>query len=373
MLAMSEYNRGTDRSPFPYHGPLQPEQVTGRERLALDLAQRIADRRLTALVGPRRYGKTSLLKRVAADLWAVGHEPVWVDLYQVASMADLAGAIDRGLDAVVGPLRRRLDSIAATVSLRLGVLGLQLSRGPSRRPDPVLALRNLLDVLVTAGQRHKLFIVFDEFSGIADIKGGAGVLRTELQHHFQSLGIVFAGSEPSTMRMLFSEQAQPFFAQADLVEIGPLPDEAVQRIIEDGFDRTGRSAGGITSRIVAFADGHPQRAMQLADAVWRRVEPGSTADLRTWETSLAEVRTSVDAGSERIYGLLPAGRQKTLRAVASSGSIYGTAASLLDLPPGTAQAATRALIGTGFLRRDRSGISVVDPLLADWLRRRFPL
>ena len=370
---MNEYTWDTDRSPFPYHGPLRPEQVTGRERLTLDLAQRIADRRLTALVGPRRYGKTSLLKRVAADLWAVGHESVWVDLYQVASMADLAGAIDRGLDAVVGPLRRRLDSIAATVSLRLGVLGVQLSRGPSRRPDPVLALRSLLDVLVTAGQRHRLFIVFDEFSGIAGIKGGAGVLRTELQHHFQSLGIVFAGSEPSTMRMLFSEQAQPFFAQADLVEIGPLPDEAVQRIIEDGFDRTGRSAGGITSRIVALADGHPQRAMQLADAVWRRVEPGSTADLRTWEASLAEVRTSVDAGSERIYDLLPAGRQKTLRAVASGGSIYGAAASLLDLPPGTAQAATRALIGAGFLRRDRSEISVVDPLLADWLRRRFAL
>ena len=68
ILGMSEHDQGRDRSPFPYHGPLRPEQVTGRESLALDLAQRIADRRLTALVGPRYYGKTSLLKRVAADL-----------------------------------------------------------------------------------------------------------------------------------------------------------------------------------------------------------------------------------------------------------------------------------------------------------------
>ena len=50
-----------DRSPFPYHRPLQADQVSGRESLVVDVAQRIADRRLTALVGPRRYGKHAQL------------------------------------------------------------------------------------------------------------------------------------------------------------------------------------------------------------------------------------------------------------------------------------------------------------------------
>lgn len=362
-----------DQSPFPYHGPLQPDQVTGREHLAVDLAQRITDRRLTALVGPRRYGKTSLLKRVSADLQAVGPQPVWIDLYQMTSMADVAGAVDQGLASVVGPVRRILDSIASTLSVNIGVLGVQLARRPSQRPDPVLSLRTLLGVLVRAAQRHEVFIVFDEFSGIANVEGGAGVLRTELQHHFQSFGVVFAGSEPSTMRTLFSAQSQPFFAQADLVEIGPLPDDAVHRIIEDGFANTNRGTGGISRHIVAFAGGHPQRAMQLADALWRLVESGGTADQQTWEHALAAVRASVDAGSEHIYSLLPAGQQKTLRAVASGGSIFGAAASMVDLPPGTARDAAETLVGNGFLHRSQPGLSVVDPLLADWLRRRFPL
>ena len=362
-----------DQSPFPYHGPLNADQVSGRESLVLDIAQRIADRRLTALVGPRRYGKTSLLKRVAADLQAVGPQPVWIDLYQMTSMADLASAVDRGLATVVGPVRRALDSIASSVSLQIGMLGIELSRHHRRQPDPVLALRSLLEVLVDTSRRHDIFIVFDEFSGIADIEGGAGVLRTELQHHFQTLGIVFAGSEPSTMRTLFSDQAQPFFAQADLVEVGPLADDAVHRIIEDGFDQTQRGTGGVTNRIVAFAQGHPQRAMQLADAVWRLVEPGGTADSLTWEDAIANVRANVDSGSERIFGLLPAGHQKTLRAVATSGSIYGRHAQLLNLAPSTAQAASEALAGNGLLRRHDGQLTLVDPLLADWLRRRFPL
>ena len=362
-----------ERSPFPHHGPLRPDQVTGRERLAVDLAQRIADRRLTALVGPRRYGKTSLLKRVAADLEAVGHQCVWIDLYERASIADVAAAVDRGLAGVVGPVRSMLDSIAGTLSVHLGVLGVQLSRSPRHRPDPVLALRTLLEVLTTAAQRHRLFVVFDEFSGIAGVKGGAAVLRTEMQHHFQSLGIVFAGSEPSTMRTLFSEQTQPFFAQADLVEIEPLASDIISSIVEDGFESTARSTGGMTSRIAHLADGHPQRAMQLADALWRHVDQGGTADLRAWEAALSDVRAHVDAGSERIYSLMPAGQQKVLRAVAVEQSIYGTTASLLDLPPGTARDAANTLAGNGILRRHGRHLGVVDPLLGDWLRRRFAI
>lgn len=373
ILHSMEYALRMDRSPFPYHGPLEADQVSGREALVIDIAQRITDRRLTALVGPRRYGKTSLLKRVAADLEAVGPQPVWIDLYQLTSMADLASAVDRGLASVVGPVRQVLDSIASSVSLKIGMLGIELSRRHREKADPVLALRSLIEVLVNTSKRNDIFIVFDEFSGIAGVEGGAGVLRTELQHHFQSLGIVFAGSEPSVMRTLFSEQAQPFFAQADLVEVGPLADDAVFRIIEDGFDRTNRSTGGVTSRIVDFAKGHPQRAMQFSDAVWRLVEPGGTANSQTWEQALAEVRANVDTGSERVFGLLPTGHQKTLRAVASAESIYGRQAQLLNLSPGTARGASEALVGNGLLRHQDGQLVVVDPLLADWLRRRFPL
>lgn len=371
MLGFSEYICAVDRSPFPYQGPLAPEQLTGRDALRRDLAERITDRRLTALIGPRRYGKTSVLRRVAADLESVGPQPIWIDFYGLTSMSDLAARVDKGFSAVVGSVRQALGAIASTMSVHLGVLSAELSRGGARRPDPVLSLQRLLDVLVRAAERQALFVVFDEFSGIANVDGAAGVLRTSLQHHYQSLGIVFAGSEPSTMRTLFSVQDQPFFAQADLVEIEPLDDADVYRIVEEGYRGTGRLAGDLPGRIVALAQGHPQRAMQLADAAWRLVSPGDSADERTWERALREVRRSVDSGLERFYSSQSAGRQKTLRAIASGGSIYGTAASFVDLSPGTARDAAEALAGDGILRRSGSRLEVIDPLLNDWLQQRF--
>lgn len=362
-----------EQSPFPYHGPLSPHQVTGRDDLVADLAQRVTDRRLTALLGPRRYGKTSLLRRVMADLADVGYETVWVDLYGMASMADVAAALDRGLDALAGPLRKALDSLAHGLSLTVGMVGIDMSRPKRDQSDPVLVLRGLLDALVRAAGRHRLCVVFDEFSGIAGVPGAAGVLRSGLQHHFGDLGIVFAGSETSTMAMLFADRAQPFFAQADLLEIGPLSDAAVGEIVESGFTSTGRSPGGLANRIVAKAQGHPQRAMQLADALWRRVPSGETADEFDWASALSEVCDSVEAGFERIYAILPPGHQRTLRAIAASGSVYGRAAQTLGLAPGTARAAAESLVANGHLRTRDDRLQVVDPLFDDWLRARFPL
>ena len=362
-----------DRSPFPFQGPLAPSEVTGREDLRRELAERMAERRVTALLGPRRYGKTSILRRVTADLAEVGPETVWIDLYELNSMADLAGAIDQGASRLGGRVRRLLDSLSGDLSFRIGALGLELSKSARERPDPVLAVRGLLQKLVEIAQHHDLVLVFDEFSGIAQVPKAAGLLRTELQHHYRDLAIVFAGSEPSTMRTLFSDQAQPFFAQADLLEIGALTDAEIDRIVTEGFAATERDPGVATERIIRFARGHPQRMMQLADAVWRRTDEGAAADLDTWEQALAAVRASVDNGSERLYALLPAGQQKTLRAIVSGGSPFGTAADVLDLPAGTATGAIEALTNLGYLTRTDGRLLVVDPLFADWIRRRFPV
>lgn len=360
-------------SPFPFQGPLPPELVTGREELAADLARRLTERRLTAVLGPRRYGKTSLLRRVTKDLSDVGPEAVWVDLYECQSMEDVASAFDRGIATSPARVRTVFDSIGASMSLRIGFLGFELSRPKSERPDAGAVLRLLVRAIVEAARRQPLLLVLDEFSGLAGVKGAAGVLRTGLQHHYRDLGIVFAGSQPSTMTMLFTDHAQPFFAQADLVEIGPLSDRSIVDIVQEGFERTGRDAGIVTAPIVALAEGHPQRAMQLADAAWQRTEEGGSVDAETWEQALVDVRTAVDGGSERLFERLPAGHQRTLRVVANGGSIYGTAANVLGLSTGTASGAVRALKASGYLVDRDGALRVVDPLFGDWMRRRFPI
>lgn len=360
-----------DPTPFPYQGPLEPHEVQGRDDLLADLTERVTGRRVTALLGPRRFGKTSVLRRLSTDLSEV--TTVWVDLYEVTSMADVAVRFDDALAATTGRFAAAARTLAAGVAINLGVVKIDLT-GPARnRPDPALTFHGLLDVLVAAGEREPTLLVIDEFSSIGRVDGAAGALRTALQHHFRDMGIVFAGSHPSMMRTLFTARPEPFYGQADLVEIGPLAAGAVGTIVATGFASTGRDAGQVASSINHFAAGHPQRTMQLADACWRHTPPGRAANPRTWAAALDDVRSAVDGGMERLYSGFERGERSVLRAVARSGSIYGAGADLLDLSKGTATHARRALVGSGDLVEAATGLAVVDPLLADWLRRRFPL
>src|SRR5882672_389811 len=114
-----------DETPFPHYGPLEAQGVTGREEEAADLIGRLLERRPVALVGPRRYGKTSLVRQA--------------------------------LVAARGRMREVLDTIAGGLSVQLGVLGVELRR-PGGGRDPVAALHRLLDVLVRAAGRERVVL-----------------------------------------------------------------------------------------------------------------------------------------------------------------------------------------------------------------------
>jgi uncharacterized protein len=359
-------------SPFPYQGPLEPDQVRARQPLIADLTERVTEHRVTALLGPRRYGKTSVMRRVAAEVDLAGVLVVWVDLYEVASMADLAARLDTAL-ARAGATDDRVTRLASSLQLRLGVVHVELRRPAAQRPDTLATVHTQLDVLTEVARARPVLVVFDEFSGITRVDGAAGLLRTHLQPHYTQLGLLFAGSAPSMMRTLFSVQQQPFYSQADLIELQPFTTEEVVALVSDGFTSTNRQPGDLGSRIADFACGHPQRTMQAADAAWRLVEPGGRASPATWADGLADLRAGTASGLERLYSSLQPRERDVLRIVAGGGSPFGAAAQLFELSPGAAQTARQSLIDNGHLIRIDSTISLVDPVFADWIRHRFPI
>lgn len=366
------YRSGVELSPFPHQGPLDPEQVRGRDHLVADLVERITARRVTALLGPRRYGKTSVLRRVAAEMARAGTSVVWLDLYEVTSVADLARRVDRGLADAHGPVRARIDDVAVGVQLNLGFLGVELSRRGRDRPDPDAMFSLLVDVLVDGATSTPTVVVIDEFPGIDRVTGAAGLLRTKLQHRFQDIGLLFAGSQPSLMRSMFADRAKPFYAQADLVEIGPFTLAATRAIVDDGFASTGRDPADLAGQVFSFTDGHPYRTMQVADVAWRLAEPGARTDTTAlWARTLQALRAESNLATETAFGHRSASEKAVLRLVAHGDPLFGTAAGLLGLTASSAQHARAALVADGDLvEGDR--LDIVDPVLADWVRRRFP-
>lgn len=362
-----------EESPFPFQGPLDARHVQGRDDLVDDLIERVTARRVTALLGPRRFGKTSVLHRVGAELEAAGTTVVHVDLYEVSSTADLAVRLDHALATVRGPALDRLHHFISAGEINLGFVKLMFSRRGSDQPDALAVVHHLLDGLVTAARNTPMLVVFDEFGGIDRVDGAAGLLRTKLQHHVRDVGLIFAGSQLSLMRAMFTDVARPFYGQAELVDIGPLTPRALRRIVDTGFRSTDRDPGNLASSLVEFTGGHPQRSMQLADAAWRHAAPDEPFRDDLWGLALDHVRRQTDLANETLFAHSQSNDQKLLRLVSNGEPIFGAAAAVIGLTAGSGQSSRDRLVDQGEIMRAGSTWRVVDPVYADWIRRRFPL
>ena len=131
---------GRDINPFRFSGPLAPEDMIDRDPESEDLLALAEGGHSFRLVGPRRYGKTTLLRRVLNAAEQEKIATVLVDLQDVLSIGEIVVRIERGYDRLKGPIRRTVDSFFRSwnIGLALGGGGFTatLQRNPRSTPSP---------------------------------------------------------------------------------------------------------------------------------------------------------------------------------------------------------------------------------------------
>lgn len=379
--------------PFPFETPIAPDALIDRraelERLSLAAAERVHVR----LAGPRRYGKTSLLLAHAAGLSGAGWRTVHVDMYGVTSLAEvcvrIASSYSRLRD---GRIRAHLDALGSRLGLSLTPAGPGLTLGPRQRvPSPEAtqtAAAELLDLPRTLHDRDGVptLVVFDEFQDLLTAGSSLdGLLRSHVQYHGDSAVYIYAGSQPSMMRRLFSDRERPLYGQAEPLELGPLPVDEVMVELTERFEELGEEPAGALAPLTVTAAGHPQRTMLLAHLLHRELaarDLGATTLPEGQEVegiALAEavVRRALASTAEAhqaVWDGLSSGKKAVLVALAEGDSPTGTTtARRLETSRATLQSALRELAREGqhVTRDGETGPwRFVDPLLALWVARR---
>ncbi len=352
--------------------------MPGREAETAALVGLLAERRIVAVVAPRRFGKTSLVQHALAVADDVDPAPwqVTVDLFGLSSVSDFAVRLERAMGDLRGGAARTVAGLLAGGELGLSInpgVGIKARLGDRNAPDPVRAVHELVDALVTASDPAGGLLFLDEFQDIAAVDGLDGVLRSHLQHAHR-VGVVMAGSRPSMMRSLFTDQVRAFYAQAELFELGPLDRATATAVVLDGFDATGRDGTAVADRVVAFGRGHPQRLMLLADHVWRRTGPGRRAGADDFADGLTRAREATAPEFEATWRRLSESARDSLRSVVRFGSPAARAGErFLDLNAGSASSAARSLVDDAVLVNEPgTGWRLVDPFFADWIDRTLP-
>jgi hypothetical protein len=366
-------------NPFNYQGPIAPPRLIDR-RGELDALQRAAaDGVAIRLAAPRRFGKTSLLDAHVAAMRAVGHRALRVDLSKVATVGDVAARVAEAFSVLPNDSRRSVRRWAARLGVSAQLAGVKLSLAPGTVRPPAdearAALLELLDVPLRLHEQDGglTVVCLDEFQDLLVADDSLdGLFRSVIQHHGGAAAYVFAGSQPSLMRALFSDRERPFYGQARPLELPVLPADEAAGDVEALMARNGLDADGAVDELLAFTGGHPQRTVLLAhhlynviDAPHRPEDPAAAAI----DLGLLETRDSHQAVWDSL------GRVERIVLLALADGQAPTGSRVADehrVARSTLQYALEGLLADerNVQRDGRGRPYVLDPLLGEWLRRR---
>ena len=366
-------------SPFRFEGPVSPALLIDRESELSTLARRAGDRVGVRLAAPRRYGKTSLLVAHAAKLREVGWRVAHVDLGRVSDLTDVARRIAAAYGPLdVGWLRAHMGGLLARLGLSIGTAGASVTLGPRpAAPDVEAAetlLYRLLDLPKALHDRDDVptLVVFDEFQDLLVARDDLdGVVRSRIQYHGDAAAYVYAGSEPSMMRALFDRRERPLFGQADPLSLDPLPLDDVLADLGQRFTSERLDPGEALGELAVFAGGHPQRVMLLSYLLAEQLQAGRPGTRETAESVVEDAIARTQTAHEALWSQLRRSERIALAGVADGVAPASPAlAREHQLSRNTLHEAAERLADQGHLARGPDGVRLVDPLLAEWLRRR---
>lgn len=364
-------------SPFVYDEPLSSANLVGRSDLLAQLRERAFDGRNSRLEGPRRFGKTSLLRAVLGAARSDGAHAIEVNFLGCVTAADVAERIEIAYRAQLeGPLRQWFNALVRTWRPALSAA----PGGVGVTAEPQASAPGLLERLALPRQIHErtgraCVVAFDEFQEVFRIDAALpGVFRSVIESHGDTTAYLFCGSHPGLMRELFSDRRHAFFGQAGPVELGPLPAVELADFLTQRFADRGRDLGEAFGPLLDASEGHPQRTMLLAHHLFEQTRRGEAADLLTWERALALARREAGGEIQIVWDTCSDLERRILKTIAhrtvpltgrEAEARFGLAKS------GSTQVAVDRLVRDGTLVRDettRTGWRVVDPFLAAWLR-----
>lgn len=358
-------------NPFVYSRPVVPGEAIERADEVALLLERAEQGHNATLYAPRRTGKTSLIKQLAAAAQARKMPSVVVDLSDVLSIADVSERLLQAFQFL--PLMGSNAFWDPEVRRRVG---LELaSRDRFARPgppdDPTAAVRSLLEVpgQVAGRDRKRVLVVLDDFDALSDLEGVDALIHGPLQDQ-QNVSWLFCVSEPRSLRSLFEDPARPFYGQ-DQITLERIPFAAAHDFIARQFDATDKQGGEAPPELLRLSELHPQRLMSLAHYAWNRAGNGAMtmAELRL---ACDDAMRSVDQELRNLWEGLTINERRVLAAVASGLSPYMAKARAKAglASASSAQPAVATLLGRAFLERRDNALRMVDPLFARWIRLR---
>ena len=371
-------------NPFHYGDLALDEAFTDRAPELAALKADIRNGQNVAIIAPRRYGKSSLVRRATQELLAEDFLVVEVDLMSTPSKekfaAKLAKSIHDDVATVLFKAKERLRMFSAlrvvpviTINPDDGAPSFSFSTAQSDE-DIDATIERLLELpaQLASDQGKRVVVFFDEFQEITGIDPR---LPAQMRAVFQQqphVSHVYSGSRRDMMQRLFNDENEPFYRSAKTMEIGPIPTPLFADFVKAQFDRTDRGVSDeAINRLLAITRGHPYATQELAYALWEEVPTGFSASVSDLDDALPAVLRSENAHFTLVWENATRPQKLLLEALAREpGRPFSNPYRIRhDLPPTSGvQRALRPLLESELVRKEHDGeYDLAEPFLREWI------
>jgi AAA+ ATPase superfamily predicted ATPase len=371
-------------NPFHY-GDLALDEAFTDRRSELDaLTSDMVNGQNVAIIAPRRFGKSSLVKRAAQELVGRGVLVAEVDLMKTPTKEKLAAKLSKTIHddiaSVLFNVKERLRvfstlRISPTITVDPRDGSPTFSFAATHNDEDIDAtLERLLELpaQLAAERGRRVVVFFDEFQEVTAIDQRLPALMRAVFQEQPDVAHVYSGSRRDMMRTLFTHQNEPFFRSAKVMELGVIAPALFRPFVRERFDATTRGVPAeIVDGLLEITGGHPYATQELAYALWELVPEGFTAARADLDRALESVLHAENAHFTLVWQSASRAQRLLLQALAvEPGRVQGEAYRVrFGLPAAsTVQRAAETLASEELLRRAEDGSYVIaEPFLREWI------
>ena len=373
-----------DNKPFIFGVATSGNNFTDRKAETARLLSNFQHGINTVLISPRRWGKTSLVRKVGSLAQTDKLKIVYMDIFSCRSDRDFYDAF---ASAVLKQTSSKIDEWIENVKLFLSRVSPKISFGPDPMSDFSISLEQnpksddvdeILSLPEKIAQKKGINIVIciDEFQQIAEFKDSK-IFQKRLRSVWQlqkSVSYCLFGSKKHLMNELFEKKSLPFYKFGDAVYLPKISTVDWVEYICGRFKATGKNISKeLAERICLAVDNHSSYVQQLAWLVW--IQTDKVATEQNFEDAYNDIINQNTPLFEKQTENLTTFQLNLLKAIVNGVHSEFTSQEVLQKynlgSSANVSIVKRALLKKELIEIEKKQIFIPDPIMIEWLKREF--
>lgn len=340
----------------------------------------------TILISPRRWGKTSLVRKVCEVVDRKKVIPVFVDIFkckteyefynalaeavlkQTASKAELWMDNARDFIARLSPKVSFSPESNSEFALSLGI------SPKTHAPEEILSLAEE----IAKKKQKRIVVCIDEFQQIGEMADSVSIqkrLRSVWQHQRLTSYCLF-GSKKHTMMNVFQKRNMPLYQFGDFKFLDKIPTETwVEYIVQHFKDRQRTISTEQAAKICQLVDNYSSYVQQLSWLVFSLIDEGQVVTDEHLKQGVKDLLNSQEQLFMQQIEPLTAYQMNFLRCILSGHhDDFGETAVREGFQLGSVSNITRlktALVDKDIVEMSGKRYYITDPVFALWFRSRM--